>query len=393
VKHFATTQKRQNLAHSHATETHLERLFFSICLGAWGVPADLSDRGVRLLQALCALNRGGSVGWIGTRCTLAALGAFVRRVVGGAASVSTVQRMIADLKAAGFVSVGHYGGGAPREIWVRGGGTRWVRDQRVVLTLTDRALALWSGGPAYSSTPKSKCTRDDLSSVLSSPLRVEDLETPVQVGASVVVSAPPVALTGAVVDRPIVVDRTVEREACKPRGAVEIDRTIGEFEHLQDAESVRKVGAKSGRSVIRGTPPTTRKTAARAILAALIVALENHGRSGKRAIAVAALELADPRAESSGVPWGYWIAKWGGMSPSERRSVCRSTLFPMLCGARVPAVPAVPALALAEPLASPLPSSDVPPLAEPVDVRAILREASNENPFARAFLAEREKND
>jgi hypothetical protein len=405
MPNLARIQKRSNLSTTHATETGLERFFYNISLSAWGVPAGLAVKAISLLTAFSVLNRGGEVGYVGTRCTLAALAAFVVRVVPNARmSVSTLQRAVKELVEAGYLTVAHYGGGEARQCFnKRTTDFYWIRDQRVVLTLTDRALSLWSRGPvSHMKPPRSNCIGYELPSVSGSSLRSEPCKTLPRVCDRSVAAAVLEPSQTVEHDRTTGHDRTVDREACKPRGAVVDVRTFGEVEQVQGARSAGTPRANRSRG-LRGTAPASRGLAARAILAALVVSLENHGRSGQRAIARAGLELADPRAQSSGVPWEYWIGRWGSLSQSERRSICRSTLFPLLLAAP-PCAPSSPASGSpGAPAAPSSPASESPgapaapsspgaesgspgaPL-EPVDVRAILREAADSNPFARELL-------
>lgn len=314
-------------------------------LGAWCPPAGLSHRLERLLAAFGALIRSGEYGFRGIRAPMWAIVRFVGQVTRGAASESTLRRQLREAVAGGWVTVGHYGGGEPRELHNAAGDPYWVRDQVPVITFEPQLWRLFqrpAGAAVVAVAPTSDygcqnggVTIPDIKPAIRQAFQrapgrdrsvVEQLEQLEAV--PVAVSAPgaldcggPVPSAGPSLEPPAT-------RSPSPRG--------------------RKSKPRAMPSEVLAARPYVRRQAARALLEVLARVAEKHGRAGRAAVARAALELADPCATASSlVNWDYWLARWGDMSGAERRRVLRSEVLPGLLARSGPVLVGLPAPAVA----------------------------------------------
>jgi hypothetical protein len=375
MQNTARIEKKANHARRHAEESAADGLWYAITLGAFFTGRDLdglSWRAERLLTALATLYRGGEAGYVGAKMCLAALGAFCERVVGGGGmSTRTVQRAVAELRAAGWVNVSHYGGGAPRET----SPGRWVRDQRVVLTLSDSALDRLSrpaGRPmSYHCAPKPKGRGMDLTSVPSSLGLDEKRETPARAHEDDTTTTGPAPSVSAEVAK-----RTVDSGP-----------STGPLEEIEPLKG----------SKVSVSRPWVRARAARQLLNTLAIVLEPH-RDGETLWTCLQRTLD---ARSSGpVDWEWWLRRWPEMTEAERRRVARAEFVPALrrwsepprVGVELyPPRGDVAGAGLGFPPGGlPAPSADGSARASAEDARAALvAAAAAGNSFARALLVRR----
>lgn len=295
---------RPFLAVEHAPQTVLESFSYVVDLGAWGVPRDLSWRALRLLTAFGVLVRAGEFGYLGTAVPMEALAAFVGRVVHtGAHSLPTVRRALGELVQAGYVRISYYGGGRPRAFPDRAGGVYWRKDQTTVCTFTAKLVEVFKKPTrAPVSIRVSKCKGDDL------PKLPQDGES----------------------SSALVIETPRETSSAGAAGAFASLSSAVSLASLPTFDGDRLEGEKSkGRARIHGAKPFKRPDRARLVLAAIVLACEHKGRAGRAVAARASLELSDPCAAPS-VPWDYWLAQWGNLTPSERRSVVRREMLPGL---------------------------------------------------------------
>ena len=269
---------RKDLSWRHATDSDLGSIHFTITLGRWQRQHGISKRANRVLRFFASLNRAGTAGYRGTRCSQGALAASIERATEEPASVRTVQRALGELVEQGYLNKSH-AYGKTRQF----GPDVFRREQICVYTLTEKAVAIWSKPERMSDgcLPMTKSRGDDLKK--------------------------PEFLTqsSARADVYVVSDNThrAKKHPAKP----------------QQPPSTPK--------------PYTKKTAKKAILKLIRSLLANKGRPGKIAVTRAAFELADgPRIgdEQSGINWKYWCAKWGTLSREERRNTAQTQLIPKL---------------------------------------------------------------
>ena len=363
---------RPFLAVEYARQAALEAFAYSVSLGAWGVPRDVSKRGLRYLRAFGVLVRAGEYGYRGTAVAVGALSAFVGRVTNEAASVSTTHRAIGELVESGYLLVSHYGGGRPREYAAAGGGTYWRRDQVTVLTFTDKLVDLF------------RCPTRSALSLRVSKCQTDDFPKDSPIGETL--SAP-------------VVDETIAPAAAVPSPSVAAlppAVSVAPLPTSLDGDRNEGSGSKA-RARLRGLKPYQRAQRARLILAAIVLAVEHKGREGRAVAARAAIELADPAASES-LPWDYWIARWGDLTGSERRSVVRREMLPAILArlgrtiAPPPAAPAPPPAVASNSPAAPAPPPaaplcSVPEMREGETLRAYLQRCADSGlEFAKNYL-------
>jgi len=430
---------RPDLAWRHATDHDLDRISHIVTLGKWRGPLGIRGRADRLLAFLCALHRCGRIGYQGTRASLGALCRAVGRATRGPASRSTIERAIAELVAAGYVKKSRGRGARVRQI----GPDSWIHDPLVILTLTDKARAVWN-------TPGT-----------SSPAEAEpEAPEPAAAPPAAVSPSPPTfthsrQIEGETTDRAILLIQDMPARAIDLRSSVspsscqadEVPACAGSIESRGLGTSAApEVPGQSARALARlaelgdchegepqatcqgdkdrnraprsqhpnGTRPTSRRLALDAILATLADVTRNTGRRGAMARARAAMEIAGGARshERSGVPWDYWIATWRELTRDERRAIARSEIVPLLLSTETrdpgekgfrgcPTIdvlasghtwttPAPPASGGPAPPAS-APPGDPPAPSSPADFLAAMRAAAaSGSVFARRYLAERE---
>ena len=342
---FAKLPPRSFVAFRHADRSDLGAFYYSIALGAWGVPSGLSLRAVRYLAAFGVLVRSGEHGFRGVRAPVWALADFVGRVTAGASSPTTTRRALRELEAGGWIQIGHYGGGEPRELLNAAGDPYWIRDQVPVVTFEvklwrlfqrsgrpDPAAAVVACAPSDYGYQSGGVTNSDLEPVSSkqvSPRAPEgDRSSVADPGCSIEEPGPasgPGALDCGETSPPIAA------------GSVPLPASR---RALRGSKSKTRAKSRGGRvpPEVRAARPYRRREAARALLEVLARVAEKHGRPGRAAVARAALELSDPcAADCSLVAWDYWLARWAELSASERCSVLRREVLPALleCGGSV----------------------------------------------------------
>jgi hypothetical protein len=141
----------------------------------------------------------------------------------------------------------------------------------------------------------------------------------------------------------------------------------------------------------RFTKPTPRRRVVDSILAVLAKLLAEKA-TGRRALARAALEIADPKAAPrSPIAWDYWIKRWPEFAQAERFAFARAELVPLLLALDnvfklADATPGGGAFKQAAPFKQVAPAPEPAPPG-PVDIVDTMREAAKQgNGFARAWL-------
>jgi len=358
---------RRDLAWRHATETDLERISYTIDLSRWRVPRDgdgddgdgggggrLSNRAIRVLRFFAALHRCGRVGYVGTRASYAAIGAAISRVTSEAASRSTVIRGVNELVARDLLARARGRGDRVRQL----GPHEYIREPLAVLTLTDRARALWGAPPSsHLSTPVSKRNGYALPeepSVEGIPAR--------DVPTSPIITATLGAEDNAE-SRADALD-----PAAAPAAAVAVPRPsarpVAPLAQLADGDrdEMDEHAACQGRRsrFPSGTRPASRHLAVSALLSTLASLSRFSGREGAALIARAKAEIAG-RSDGppSGVAWNYWIAKWPELAREERFRWARAEMLPALRSSRASGSPP-PASTSPPPASPPRPPSPSP---------------------------------
>jgi len=327
----APPRGRPDLTWRHATESDLNRLSYTITATRWPGFAGLSPRAARVLWIYVALYRIGRIGYQGTRASHGAIAAAVRRCTGQAGSLSTVERGLRELVAAGWLSKAASFGRSGRQITTGASAGRWMRDPLCVYTLTEAARLELSGNVSHPpSTCPSVVLRKEVSlkptSARARAVATDaDADEPSKAESPQGVDGSELRGLAAAVEAP----RPSPRPVAQARGA----RHAGQDGEPQRPCQARKRGKP--RTLHRDTKPATRREAIALILATLEAETNRGARGGRLARARAALELAGGAlpGEASGIGWDYWIARWPELTRDERRSRARAELIPLLVDA------------------------------------------------------------
>ncbi len=331
--------RRGDLAFRHAEASAFRSVRYVISLVRWSSPRDLSKRARRVLRWFVALHRGGPVGYLGTRGPLDALADAIADATEEACSRSTLERAIRELVELGYLLKSYGYGHTGRQL----APDLYVRDRIVVLTLTERARALWGPMP----TPDHKasdCQAYDRGSPSEAPsfegssARAIDVASPDRDVASEAPHEEPGRPSGP---------RGRAAAPVEPRHS---PRTLAPLAQLADGdrleETSQAVCQPSARLTSRPTPrpsgsgPVSRRETVDALLETLRAVCYGRGRLEALVIARAAFELTAGAAaaeEGSGIDWDYWLARWPQLERAERRRFARSELVPLLVPAATPA--------------------------------------------------------
>ena len=328
--------RRADHSWRYATASDLEAISYTITLGRWSRPHELSKRANRVLRFFAALHRTGTAGYRGTRCSQGALASSVARATDEAASKRTVQRALTELVEGGYLEQSQ-SWGRRRQI----GPDTWTREQICVYTLTEKATNIWS--ETYTSPPTTKSRTDDLM-------------------------------------KPEFITQSSARDKKRAENEKKTKESVDASTDASTAPLARNEGENMPKPKRRTLPPGqadprkpyTRKTAKDAILDLIVLLTREKGRQGKIAAARAAFELSGglrPCEETTGIDWKYWIARWGSMSRTERLNAAKNEILPPILNQpeppqHVPDKQATPCETY------PLPSVNEPPV--PSDEEAIL---------------------
>jgi hypothetical protein len=365
--------RRADLSFCHAVESDLGSFTFTVTLGRWQRQHELTNRENRVLRFFAALNRTGTSGFRGTRCSLGALAAAIRRCTEEAASVSTVKRALGKLVEKGYLLKSSAWGKARR---FEGNVCR--REQICVFTLTEKATRIWS----YTNLPRSKRPG-------------EELKKPEPLNRAQSFFDDPASS-----DRPAEIEAAGNQAMAEPAAPASGDRLTAPSARHEGGKAAAKPAPPPGSipkpstepanstpkrsTTFRRGEPWTRASAKKAILELLTRMLADKGRPGKVAAALAAFELGGGRRlreEGSGVRWDYWLARWGSLSRAERRSFARVEMLPLLLR-EAPAI-AAPPLPNANRPSLVLPRRDSEPLAAfPLSTAALTQSPTDEDAIA-----------
>lgn len=331
--------RRGDLAWRHAEASAFRSVRYVISLVRWSSPRDLSKRARRVLRWFVALHRGGPVGYLGTRGPLDALADAIADATEEACSRSTLERAIRELVELGYLLKSYGYGHTGRQI----APDLFVRDRIVVLTLTERARALWGPMP----------TPDHKASDCQAYDRGSPSEAPSFEGSSAR------AIDVASPDRDVAAE-TPHEEPGRPSGprgraAAPVEprhspRTLAPLAELADGnrleETSQAVCQPSARLTSRPSPrpsgsgPVSRRETVAAMLETLRAVCYGRGRLEALVIVRAAFEMSarlSPEEEGSGLDWDYWLARWPQFTRAERRRVARAELVPLLVPVAAPA--------------------------------------------------------
>jgi hypothetical protein len=379
---------RRDLAWRHFTESDLARITYTIDLARWRDPAELSHRACRVLKFYAAAHRSGEVGYVGSRASYSAIGARIAKVTHEAASRSTVIRGVNELIAEGYIDRARGRGDRVRQI----GPGEFIREPIAVLTLTAKAIAIWTEKPrpAHLCPPVSNCNGYNSPRQDPGPKKGRDPSPETRIE-----NASPI-ITATLAEGENAESRSdASHLAAAPAAAVAepLPRLVASLAALAGLERP-EVGAGQAacqRQRLRftsSTRPTSRPIAVAALLSTL-ARLTRSKREGAAWIARAEAEI-DGRSDAppSGVRWDYWIARWPELHRNERDRLARSEVLPLL---RLPPR-CSPRIRAASPPASPPPAARPPvrpeppprPPASPPGPPAAIAEAEPDplNPFA-----------
>ena len=362
--------RRKNYAVKHAEAAAIGAIYFVISISRWTIPQGLSERAKRVLRFFCALNRHGGIGYLGTRAALGAVADGVRRATEEKCSVKTLQRAIAELVRAGYLLKSDGYAETAREL----APDEWIRNKVVVLTLTAKALELWSEVHCPTSAHGgTKCPSNDLpdASPCLGESTARDCAASSDRDEARVSSSAGSRADGA---RPRA-GSAVAVAVTEPRQS---PRPVAPLATLADgleggAQATCQPTAIPPRRPPRphGAPPRPLELTVREILEALRAVVFGRGRLEDAVLERARLELlglAD--GPLSGVEWSYWLAVWPILKRSERRFWARRELVPLLSR---------PSSSSSSPAASSRPSSSSSSPAPD-------EELDPSNPFAASYL-------
>ena len=303
-----TPPRRKSLSFRHATESDLETISYTIPLSRWGHAADLHRREKRVLRLFCALHRSGTIGFSGITAYQSAIARTVARASDGEpAGLRTVQRALKGLCNAGYLTAGK-----SYNRPIRLGVDTWTRDQKRIYTLTEKAIAIWATPAASSSSPASILhfpTHDKMTDIRSPDSGYRNIRDPIGTMSDTSTDLRLVNLINEVSDR------TSPEFTPAPRGP--------------NRSENRKEQNPRQRNFLKSVPSSSRKSTIDLILAELRKYLCRRGHAGRLAIARAALQIADPAADSP-IAWDYWIAAWPAMTPDTRHAAIVAEIAPAL---------------------------------------------------------------
>jgi len=336
----------------HATETDLGRFHYSKSISLFKRPRDLSRRAARVLSFFQSLFLFGREGYQGTRVDFAVLARAVADATGEPCGRSTAFAAVKELNVKSYLLRTTTRTGRERQY----GPDAWARDKRTQLTVTDKARAVFVGPVPLAATGS---------------LGVQNLNGDNCPRLSPSVKSPP-----APGPAPVVSSSSMLSNEVPPAGALHGNRHEGGEEQTPCQDDPP-----------RFTKPTTRRRVIDSILATLAKLLAEKA-TGRRALARAALEIADPSASPrSPIAWDYWIRRWTEFAQAERFAFARAELVPLLLELDnvfklADATPGGGAFKQAAPFkqVDPAPSG-------PVDIVDTMREAAKQgNGFALAWL-------
>lgn len=330
--------RRGDLAWRHAEASSFRSVRYVISLVRWSSPRDLSKRARRVLRWFIALHRSGPVGYLGTRGPLDALADAIAEATEEACSRSTLERGIRELVELGYLLKSYGYGHTGRQL----GPDLYVRDRIVVLTLTERARALWGPMP----TPDHKasdCQTYDRGSPSEAPsfegssARAIDVASPDRDVAYATSTEEPLRGTAG--------PRGRAAASTEPRTSPRPVAPLAELADCLEGDS-QAVCQPPARLASRPTPrpsgsgPVSRRETVAAMLETLRAVCYGRGRLEALVIARAAFELTarlSPGEPGSGIDWDYWLARWPQLERAERRRFARAELVPLLVPVASPA--------------------------------------------------------
>ena len=359
ARSIPTPPVRRDLAWRHFTESDLHRITYTIDLARWRDPAELSHRACRVLKFYAAAHRCGSVGYVGSRASYAAIGARIAKVTHEPASRSTVIRGVDELIAEGYIERSRGRGDRKREI----GPGEWIAEPLAVLTLTAKAIGIWTDAPsvAHLCPPVSSC--NGYKSPRQDPGLLKGRDPSPE---TTIENASPI-ITATLAEGENAESRSdASHLAAAPAAAVAepLPRPVASLAVLAGLERAEEGARQAAGQRLRftsGTRPTSRPLAVAAVLATL-ARLTRSKREGAAWIARAEAEIAGRSdAPPSGVRWEYWIARWPELARGERDRLARSEVLPLL---RLPSR-CSPRIRAASPPASPPPAARPPARPDP----------------------------
>jgi len=320
----------------------LASISYVISLARWNDPRELSKRAKRVLRFFAALNRSSEIGYQGTRAALAAVAEAVARATEEACSVSTLERALRELVEAGYLLKAYGFTDNVREIAPK----EFIRDRVVVLTLTAKALAIWSC-PTPDHKP-SICRNDDRpfgASEVPSCLEgnharaIEDAPPDRDVASSGDNEEPLRGVAGHRAGSAVAVAVTEPRQSPRPVAPL---AELADGDRLEEASQAvcQRSRTVAPRRAPRpsGEAPRARREVVAELLETLAAVTYGRGRLERAVKARAALEMyaGDAALEPSGVDWGYWLAQWPKLTRAERRRWARLEIVPLLAAAPAP---------------------------------------------------------
>jgi len=355
----------------HLTQENVFRIHWASSLSAFKRP-DLSHRANRVLayfRALYVLRNG----YLGTCLDFAVLAVAVAKATGEKCGRSTAFAAVKELVGAGFLLRTVTRMGKARQY----GPDSWAHDPRTQLTLTEKARALFEG-PALPAVMAATGTDPNPVQILDGKERLSPSGSP---------SGPPtVKSKPAPGPAPVVASSfSVVPDEVSPSGTLHGGRYEGEGEQFP-------------RQPCKHSKPTTRRKTVDSILATLAKVLAAKA-AGRRALARAALELADHKAQPrSPIAWDYWVRRWPEFSWPERYHFARLEIAPLLLELDnvfklADATPGGGAFKRPGPAPAPAPAPaprEPAPPPPPTELATVMREAAQGgNRFALAWLLAR----
>lgn len=362
----ATNPNRQ--PSKHLTQEHVFRVHWASSISAFKRP-DLSHKANRVLAYFRALYVTRN-GYIGTCLDFAVLAVAVAKATGEKCGRSTCFAAVRELVGAGFLLRTVTRMGRERQY----GPDSWTHDPRTQLTVTEKARALFA-----KAEPAAMIATGTDPEPVAPPVQILDGENRLSPSGSP--SGPPsVKSSPASAPGPVVASSSsMVSDEVSPSGTLHGGRNEGD-------------GEQTPCQPCKHSKPTTRRKVVDSILATLAKVLDK--AAGRRALARAALEIADNRAEPrSPIVWDYWIRRWPEFSWPERFHFARLEMAPALLELDnvFRLTPGGGAFKRAAPAPAPCPAPREPnPPPPPTELATVMREAARDgNAFALGWLRAR----
>lgn len=326
---------------------------------------ELSRPALKVLRYLAALNRTGKTGYVGFAVAYEILAPIIGEATSDRFSKRSMERAIPELRRAGLVDVqpwireGQFFKAGGRNVQMHGAGTVKISGGRVVVrrlaivTLTDRALAMWELGRGRDPSENKACKLHvglcpPAAKVAVSSPRSDQIDKSIMLGFDTAIASDTSTVT---------LTKQEGRPTCPvpPRAAP----PTGEHRALTNPQpkpdtppesSTRTASNEAPRRAQPASPPVSKDCAKNLpvgrgpcpeksavprdqILSCLWQMLKRHTPRQADAIYSRAKWEIDQPSQTTlicSVDWQYWIGQWPKLSPHEREVRILREILPLL---------------------------------------------------------------